>query len=271
MKIMLAIQDPIIVFCDNYLVEPIRQARTHALNRTLIVPMNLTDVPVASLFSEKFWQQQLRLDWEQEKHKSYHLFWIWLSKSWFVQEAIRLNPFQSDIFVYSDIGSFRWNTDNVTYPGQWVVRYPDLVPRHSMLQMAHKPVQVFMDIWLRHKKKGFFYHSGSQAVGYQDTWRKYHQELQITLHHFANRGYFVGEDQLLMQHTCVRCSPLCLYVDKREVFEDSYFGLKHLLHFGGDHQYLLTPMLANVTNDPGAPHVIQITHPNLTTSPRAVK
>lgn len=108
------------------------------------------------------------------------------------------------------------------------------------------------------KRNRFFYHSGSQAVGYLDTWGQYHKELMVSANVWAKRGYFIGEDQMVMQHTCVRASPLCLYVSYAEVDDDHYFGLKYILQAGGDHQYQLPPVLAFNASDPGADYQIAI-------------
>lgn len=261
MQTMLSIQEPVVVFVPIDEVERIKKCRQHALNRTIIIPMNLTNLPVANLFPIDFWEYQLEIDSEKKIHKDYRVFWIWLSKSWWIQEAIRLNPFQSEIFLWSDIGSFRYNTDD-RYADKYVVRYPELVPRHSLLQMSHHTFNVNPDVWMHNKRKRFFFHSGSQAVAYHDTWIEYHRELQVTLNMFIKRGYFIGEDQILMQHTCIRTTPLCLYVNSDEVDDDHYFGLKYILHFGGDHQYMLTPTLANLTYSADANHQIAIDIPS---------
>lgn len=257
---MLSIQDPVIAFVPQDEVEKVRQFRANATTKTLIVPMNLSQVPLANLYPTSFWEHQLEMDGEGSRHQDYRLFWIWLSKTWFIQESIRLNPFKSDIFMWCDIGSLRYDTD-VRYEHQWLVRYPELVPRHSMLQMAIKPIAVHTDLFYKKKKKHFFFHSGSHAIGYHDTWRRYHKEFMVSLNAWVKRGYFIGEDQMVMQHTCVRTSPLCLYASNLEVQDDNYFGLKYILHYGGDHQYQLPPVLAFNASNPDADYNIEIKLP----------
>ena len=125
MQNMLSLTDPMVIFTQPQLVPAIAQHRTHA--PTVLIELQLTDLPLASLQSSTttndvnnnstmssssssslFWRNQLHLDPEQRIHNSYELFWIWLSKTWFVQQAIDQNYFPgTDFFVWSDIGCFR--------------------------------------------------------------------------------------------------------------------------------------------------------------------
>ena len=110
MKNCLSLQDAMIIFTTADMVPTMETLRVHAINRTHIVHMELSDVWVAKAngeisnragkSSEDFWKEQLEIDPERERHQSYELFWIWLSKTWFVNESIhRLrNPFSSSVF-----------------------------------------------------------------------------------------------------------------------------------------------------------------------------
>jgi hypothetical protein len=107
MRNMLSLQDAMVIFTQPDLVDQIKDLRKHAVNRTIIIPLALEDLPYAKVFPASFWQDQLERDPEKGIHRSYQLFWIWLSKSWCVTQAIRLNVYNSDLFVWSDIGCFR--------------------------------------------------------------------------------------------------------------------------------------------------------------------
>jgi hypothetical protein len=113
---MLSTLDAMVVFTDPTFVDTVRSLRQHALNATVVISMSLEDLPIAQLCTAQysppalFWQHQLDIDPERHLHKSYQLFWIWLSKTWFMNEATRHNFFQSDFFMYSDIGCYRDRT-----------------------------------------------------------------------------------------------------------------------------------------------------------------
>eukprot|EP00939_MAST-03C_sp_MAST-3C-sp1_P002910 g2910.t1 len=92
---MLSLQDPMVIYTTADIVPKIERLRAHAMDRTLVVPMTLEDTWIARNQSVDYWAAQLRMDPEKAIHRSYQLFWIWLSKSWFVNEAIRTNPFHT--------------------------------------------------------------------------------------------------------------------------------------------------------------------------------
>ena len=179
MRNMLSLQDAMVIFTEPDLVNQISDLRSHAVNRTIIVPIRLDDLPIGRLFPNNFWQSQLDRDPEKRIHRSYQLFWIWLSKSWCLAQAIRMNVYDSDIFVWSDIGCFRQRT----YNSKTLVVHRETVPRHEILQMAHHqpnpPNEDLFNDKYRHKSN--FYHSGSQFVGYKDTMMTFHEYFLETI------------------------------------------------------------------------------------------
>jgi hypothetical protein len=230
MSNFLSIQDPVIVFTQNDMVEKVKKMRQHALNRTVIIESKPTDLPLARL-GQEFWENQLRIDPEARLHKSYELFWIWLSKSWLVVQAIRLNFFESDFFFYSDIGSFRQRT----YNNKLIVKYPEIVPPGAVLWMAHHPPNPpATKIWNNKRQRAHFYHSGSHGAGTAQSWLEFHSNFAVTLDAFLADRLFVGEDQVVLQSTCLLFPRSCAYVRAKQVSDNHYFGLRHVLHNGPD-------------------------------------
>jgi Bacterial protein of unknown function (HtrL_YibB) len=111
MKNMLSLQDCMVVLTSTNMVETIKTLRQHALDGTVIIEMQVDDLPIAQLHAEQmnpaFWPNQLEIDREKKRHKSYQLFWIWLSKTWCVVQAIQKDYFYSTFFMWQDIGAFR--------------------------------------------------------------------------------------------------------------------------------------------------------------------
>jgi hypothetical protein len=206
------------------------------VNRTIIIPIELEELPIAKRFSQDFWQDQLKRDPERKKHRSYQLFWIWLSKTWCTMEAIRLNVFQSDLFVWSDIGCFR----DSKYNGKTMVQHREQVPPHEMLQMAHhKPNpppggQKLFSNKLKHMKH--FYHSGSQFAAYKDTWQIFHEYFLDTMDQFLNHSLLLVDDQEILQSVCLSHADICAYVPSGQVGDSNYFGLRYVLHHGGNYR-----------------------------------
>ena len=240
MKNMLSMQDSMVIFTSPDLVETMQHHRAHALNRTVVISIEADELPVAQEYNTTFWQHQLDMDPEKRRHQDYPLFWIWLSKSWFVVESIQRNYFDSTIFMWSDIGCFRMPR----YKHKVMVVHPEMVPRYSILQMAHHEPNPPPDkIWNNKlRQKQHFYHSGSQAIGYEDVWREFHAHFLETVQEFLSRKMFIGEDQTILQSTCLLHPNLCAYVPYTQVGSDNhYFGLRHVLHFGGNYTYWRPP------------------------------
>lgn len=235
MENILSIQDAVVVFTEPDLVDQIKRLRSHAVNRTVIVPVGLDDLPIGQLFSTTFWDDQLQRDPEKRIHRSYQLFWVWLSKTWCVTQAIRMNFFDSDLFVWADIGSFRdrkWNSKTI-------VRYRENVPANEMLFLAHhKPdppkEELFND---KYKHKNNFYHSGSSFVGYKDTWLTYHKYFLETIDRFLEKGMIIVEDQAVLQSVCLSRPEICAYVPFTQVADNKYFGIRYVLHHKKDFKY----------------------------------
>lgn len=194
------------------MIEQVKAMRQHAKNRTVIVPsMELQDLPLGTLYSDGFWQDQLNRDPERSLHISYKLFWVWLSKSWFTTQAIRLNPFHSDLFLWSDIGCFREGK----YNHQTIIRHREIVPANEMLFLAHtkpnpRPGQKMV---YRYEDPKSFYHSGSLFVGYKETWTRYHEKFLETMDRSirgSKKDHFGGSSHS-SEHVPVLPGHLCLF------------------------------------------------------------
>lgn len=232
---MLSLQDAMVIFTEPAFVDQIKEYRQHAANRTVIVPMDLNDLPWGGMYTEEFWQDQLDRDPEKRIHRSYQLFWIWLSKSWCVTQAIKMNFFKSDVFVWSDIGCFR----DRKYNSKTMILHRETIPRNEILQMAHHrpnpPAENLFNDKYHHKDN--FYHSGSQFVGYSDTIIRFHELFLETIDRFLEKGMIIVEDQAVLQSTCLSHPEICAYLPFKQVKDNHYFGLRYALHHGGDYNY----------------------------------
>lgn len=245
MSNMLSLQDHMIIFTQQDLVEPIKRMRSHALDKTVIIVMKLDDLPIGTIFPTEFWESQLAKDPERKIHKSYQLFWIWLSKTWCVTQAIRLNFFKSDLYMWSDIGCFRVKK----YNGKTMIQHRDQVPKSEMMQMAHHPPNpptetLFND---KYKQKSNFYHSGSQAVAYASTWMKFHELFLDTIDKFIQADMIIVEDQAVLQSVCLQYPEICVYVPFNQVNDNHYFGLRYVLHKGNNPKLWRHPKISNST------------------------
>jgi hypothetical protein len=239
MRTMLTIQDCMVVFTTSTMTEAIKGLRQHAMNETVIIEMDLQGVPISQLHAEqnRFWPTQLDMDHEKRLHKSHELFWIWLSKSWFVVQAIQQDHFHSNLYMWQDIGSFRKGMAKL-YIAKRIIEHPEIVPVDAILWMAftdpNPPPNPIQSKLTSNKNKQLF-HSGSQAIGHKETWIDFHHRFMEVLDQFINESLFIGEDQTILQATCQTNPDLCAYVLYSDVVPDNnYFGLRYALRLGLD-------------------------------------
>ena len=243
----LGLQDHMVIFTSEDMLGKIELTRAHALDRTVVIIMELEDVPLASLYNISFWEDQMERDAEKDLHKSYKLFWIWLSKTYWVHEAVRMNFFNSDIFMWCDFGSFRqfsW-----PYHGKTLIRHHEMVPVDKVLQMAFNhptplPGGKLLDDKFKYSDN--FYHSGMHSIAYAHTWKRFYPFFLDTIDKFLELGIVLCDDQVVLQGCCTLHPELCAYVLPEEAPHDRRFrALRYVLHFGGSYNYWTPPNISD--------------------------
>lgn len=267
--------------------------------------------------SKQFWSNQFDIDPERNIHSTYELYWIWLSKSWFVGIAGSIiTNYNNDILRNSSSAegiphhhhnqqqqtSHKTNNDNLVLMWIDIGMFRKLIPRynHNVLIQHREIIPIIVDnttttgtnnvlsstiVWMAHRPpnpstnvyftdklnmKQHFYHSGSSAIGYYTpTWKTFHTKFITTFHSFVTRNnnlndnpykknsnninnntsnstsryglsssissspsLFVGEDQCILQATCLLYPNLCSYIDSTYVPDNHYFGLRYVVLYG---------------------------------------
>ena len=284
MQNMLSMHDCMVIYCEADMVSKILQyrsidpssttttilgtnhtAKIQSFGPTTIIQMSLTDLPISKYYPNRdaspveFWNRQLQMDPERKIHQSYELFWIWLSKSWFVTTAAVLqhhlflnrsvNAATSiDAWMWVDIGSFR----GTEYKNQPLIQqHEQIIPDNdTVLWMAHRKPNPPSDPYWNRKlltfEKQHFYHSGSQAIAKNVTaWIDFHRHFVDTLDEYTTKDLFIGEDQCVLQTTCLLHPKSCAYVPNNQVHDNKYFGLRHVVHYG-----ISNNIHSNRTNQP---------------------
>jgi hypothetical protein len=256
MQNMLSMHDCMVIFCESDMVEAMIQHRNKTKELTAIVEIQLDNLPISKYYyfptantPTEFWEHQFAMDPEKAIHRGYEVFWIWLSKSWFVSTAALL---QHHIFaatnedrdvatieawMWADIGSFRdkgYSNDRLIQHIDDKEIFPD---PDAVLWMAHRkpdpPSDPFWNRKLYKKEKHHFYHSGSQAIATSvQAWTNFHEEFVHTLDEYASKGLFLGEDQCVLQTTCLLYPKSCAYVQFDQVHDNKYFGIRHVVRYG---------------------------------------
>jgi hypothetical protein len=287
---LLSLQDCLVIFCEDALVPTMLQARRS--KPTVVIAMQLDDLPIASYHypsssstsstsqpygdtATAYWEHQLSIDPERRLHKSYQLFWIWLSKTWFVATAallqqrlffVELDDDNNDdknneegvpttttiqTWMWADIGSFR----NAQFANVRLIQHPESLldnvhnndnnndddHRRTVVWMAHHAPRPPKDPYWNNKldptEKIHYYHSGSHGLAVSvEAWVQYYIHFVTTLDEYGRRGLFVGEDQCVLQSTCLLHPESCAYLPYNRIDDHRYFGLRSALRYGHKEQ-----------------------------------
>ena len=202
----LCIDDPAVIFTSPDLVDHFKELRSHAENRTLIAPLNIDDIQTGNTRRGiEFWE-------EQNGPKNYNLYKLWLAKTWLVNQAINLNPFNSNKYVHMDIGHFR---EGPFFCGKTVVRHPEVIPKDRIVLYPYRALEVEKKDMERDAdpifSEGFwsFYIAGGVISGGKDVWPIYLDKIEESIDIYKRRSVRLTDDQPVMQSTCMRNPGLC--------------------------------------------------------------
>ena len=77
--------------------------------KLIIIVKEFNDLEILKKYNIEFWDNQYTIDPTPNIGRNKECYIIWNSKMNFIKEAITLNPFNSDKFIWNDIGSMRNN------------------------------------------------------------------------------------------------------------------------------------------------------------------
>ena len=209
----------IIIFTSNDLAEFLEDLATSNGNKNVyIITKEFDDLEINKKY-KKIWDEQHRID-PTPKIRTKECYIIWNSKMQFVKEAIEINPFNSEKFIWNDIGSMR----DDAFCNQ-LAKYP-LENRISNDKMDIVIIQEFDD---RDYKKKYFQNmvrlSGSIFGAHKtiflqiiDLYYKYFDE-------YLKKRLFIGCDQQILA-TLYICLPHLFNLIRPEIdIIDKWFYL----------------------------------------------
>jgi hypothetical protein len=253
---MLHMTDAMVIFTSADLVAQMAHHRSHAKNRTVIISLPLQDLQVLRMYNDSVWARQVDKDpWKKVHRFNHNLYAIWLSKPWFVLEAIRYNFFQSDFYTWTDMGCFRnpQAAHHVNFTE--MVQHANQLPAQKIAHMAIRPPPARPKVWYdeRFGPEEYFYHSGSISAGNASTWHSWYHAVRFTMEGFLERDLFIGDDQLVFQCACILFPDVCAYaVFHGRLNDNKYFGLRQVLKYGNHTEWWFPSSLLideNVTQE----------------------
>jgi hypothetical protein len=100
----LSLPAAMVIFVDAHWAPFVRAQRSINEKKTLVIETRVHDLQMYSHM--EFWSRCHAMDPEQKYHNP-ELYILWNQKTWFVEEAIKRDPFQSHWFYWSDMGACR--------------------------------------------------------------------------------------------------------------------------------------------------------------------
>jgi hypothetical protein len=160
-----------------------------AANRTFVeIPFHAYDLTTPE------WIERWKNEWNQDPEKNIHsweLYAVWALKQEFVHRAIRLNAYNSQYFVWCDIGCFR-EPSNFPKPPRFAEATPSQVsPGHILILKIHEVDSTT-------------YIGGGVLAGDIQAWTGFRTSYLHTLNTFVDRGIFCGKDQTLYRYMIER-------------------------------------------------------------------
>lgn len=201
-----------IIFTDEESYDKIFNLRINFMDKTKIIKLNIADFYCYNFM--EYWNKDHQRDHERGHHHQY-LYMIWNEKSMFLKRAIVLNPFNTDYFMWCDIGMVR---------DKECIKHISLFPNTNIIKTL-KNDKVYLlnitnfdedDLKITGATEKFRYQNdsvrtgGGGIFGHKDAleiWIRVYYEM---LEEFMNKNYFAGKDQSVMS---------CVYLKYRNLIE----------------------------------------------------
>ncbi len=162
------------------------------------------------------WDYQHHID-DQKNIRTKDCYVIWNSKLDFLKEAIELNPFKSDKFIWNDIGAVRDNLHKC-----YLIKYPkyDLISNDKIDIIMIKDFDNYEQKYFQDE----IHFSGMYGGSIKDIMR-FHDLYYKMFDKYLKNGYFIGCDQQLISS---------VYLENKDLFNpietynyDWFYLLKH--------------------------------------------
>lgn len=169
---------PVVCFCESAVLFQ----KYAGADRTFVeLPFNSYELTSPEWIET--WKKQRNHDQEKNLH-SWELYAVWALKQEFVHKAVQLNAYNSQYFVWCDIGCFREPSNFPTTPRFAHATLSKVSPGHILILKIHE-VDSTTHI------------GGGVLAGDIQAWSGFRGAYLNTLNMFKDRGVFCGKDQTL--------------------------------------------------------------------------
>jgi hypothetical protein len=201
-----------VIFTDEQSYDTIYNLRKNHIDRTKIITLTLSDFYCYKYMY--YWNKDHIRDHEKAYHHQY-LYMIWSEKSNFIKLSIELNPFDTEFYMWCDIGMIR-DVNCIKYisnfPNKEVIK--DL--KKDKVYLLNITEFTEEDLKINDATEIFRYQNNSVRIGgggifgnvaSLKIWIRLYYEM---LDEFIKRDYFAGKDQSIMT---------CVYLKNKDLIE----------------------------------------------------
>lgn len=223
---MLIIDNPMIIFCDNKSYDFIQFLRKDKLNITRIIVIEFVDFH-SYRFNSQFVQQQ-KIDRELNIGHNSFLYMIWAEKPSFLKKAVVLDPFNTEYFLWVDIGCFR-------VPNTKFINWPNIskAPLDKVLLLSVNPFTINeLSVSNFNELPNFQFTnriSGTIFGGGKKVLLQWNEKYYDMVEKFISLGRFIGKDQSIMNSVYLLNRDICELINWKQPCDDIWFYMQDYL------------------------------------------
>jgi hypothetical protein len=224
-----------VIFCDKGSFDFIAKLREPFARKTKLVIISIEELYCSQQPFMDYWKKDIERDIEKHIHNM-NLYIIWNEKAMFVGKVMKNNPFNSEFFMWCDIGCFRIKEELSLFKSEF--------PSKNFLNTAKKDKMYVLNINPFHESdldilpNGFTKSfqevnriGGTMFIGHIDIFEKYVDTYYKYLIKYMKNDYFAGKDQNIMASIVVMCPGLFRLVQPDVGEGNPWFYLQRFLLF----------------------------------------
>jgi hypothetical protein len=208
------VDSPIVMFSDGQVVDFILDVRAKAglQDKLFLIRKPFNELKFSGEVWDTIWDSHVPMSSFAHIHNK-ELFKIWANKSFFVQEAIAKNPFQTDYFVWCDAGCWRdqriaslcgpgWPVVSKIIPKKLhILAIESIIPYFQ--QIVSQPAWSHEEMVRKIKTDNVVIVGGTILLGDREAWASWIPMVEATLLLFIQQNKFAGDDQAVLATTAL--------------------------------------------------------------------
>jgi hypothetical protein len=217
----------LIFFCEENMLSILKNMRKKYLHRTLFITLSKTEWVAYSKFDLNFWQEQNKVDREQNIH-NYELYTVWYEKKEFVKRAIQINHFNTETFIWCDAGAFRneYVLNDLKYFGNDNSNIPkDKVVLLLIEQYTNEDIEEIKKDPLCKNFDNFDRIGAGIQGAYIETWNKWIELYDKKVDERIKNKMFIGKEQTIMSIIALENPEIVQLIQPRYDIYDCWFTL----------------------------------------------